>query len=144
MRLLFVLVVNALMVAVSGCNSPNGQQLPSRSDCIVRIDLAWPKIYSTSGREAIIDNLGKAAGFSAARGGPDIQMQTAFPGQRRDVFYVQFDRDCEHRLEHARDLVAYLKRVVPKAPAMHVSDDVIKPGNDTINAWGPEWRDKGS
>lgn len=141
-RLLSILIASMLLMAVSACESSSEERLPSRSECIVRINLQWPKVYNTLKRESIISNIGEAIGFSAAQGGPDMTIQAAFPRKRRDILYVQFSKDCQHRIEHAHALAAYLKKTVPDVPAMQVSKKVIKPSDDTINVWGSQWRDE--
>jgi hypothetical protein len=136
-----IFVAGLLLLLIAGCDSQKNEALPSRSDCIVRINMYWPNGLDASRRESIINNIDNAIGFSSHRGGPKISIDTSFPRDRRDVFYVQFGENCRHRLRVAHRLVGYLERTLPRAPQMQVSKKVIKPNVSTIDVWGPQWSD---
>lgn len=134
--------ISVLLLISAACSGAVDDALPSRTDCIVKIDMQWPTDMAVSMREKIIDEIGTAILLSAAKGGPDISADLALPRHERDVMYLQFKQACDHRLEHASNLATYVYRTVNRAPTMVVSDQKIEPGPDTIEVWGATWSDQ--
>lgn len=137
-----ILLSMIVMVSAVACGEPAAVHLPSRSECIVKINLHWPSGADSAERERIIEEISSAVMFSAARGGPEVRTNQAFPRAERSVMYLQFEAACRERIENTENLLAYVKSVVPKTPEVSISNELVEPGSDTIDVWGPAWADK--
>lgn len=132
-----------LATVLAACSSSSSSDVPRRSDCIVKIALQWPVDISPREQEKTIDQMSSAMLFARAKGGPNLNPGQAFPNHRRDLLFLQFERECESRVRNAQELMEYVRTRVPTAPLFSVSHEVIQPGVDTIDLWGPPWRDSG-
>lgn len=116
-------------------------RLPSRSACIVKLVLNWPKLAEEE-KQKIMNQMGEAIALSSVRGGPRVETQSAFLPGRYDSIYIQFNTNCQSRFSLAHELVKYIKRSVIDAPHIVVSTKRVDPGPNTIDAWGPYWKDQ--
>ncbi len=132
-----------LLIGLSAANSCTAEEsrLPNRRDCIVRIDMHWKEITGMNDdRERVIGDLNRAISMAAASGGPNYDVSQSIPPERNVVF-LQFKDDCADRAKMADELSSYVMEAVANSPPLIVSREVIDPGVDTIDVWGPSWAD---
>lgn len=126
-----------VLVAVSICS--NAADLPLRKDCIVEIELGWEEAASLSAKAATIEAMAAnlRERYASSRMEPNLSFKEGL-----DQIYAQFKSFCEDRLQQAEELMEALTRGVVGAPSYEVSSRRISPGPDTIDSWGPFWRDR--
>jgi hypothetical protein len=56
--------------------------------------------------------------------------------------YLQFRRDCERGAALAADVIAYWQSQGLELPHFERINEPIVPSPDTIEVWGPSWRDQ--
>lgn len=126
--------------AMSSCSHQSSS--PYRADCIVKIEFEWPAGTTDATREAAINVIIGRMHSSVAPGGSDIVLPSlALPVDNRSAMYMQFLEQCDERFDIAERIVSIGLAGVEGAPLTAVSHDRIEPGEETINVWGPPWRD---
>lgn len=55
--------------------------------------------------------------------------------------YLQFRRDCEKKQEFAAQVMAFWQSMGLDLPQFERIEEPIVPSTDTIEVWGPSWRD---
>jgi len=141
MNWLKFLLLSTVILQASTCKAGD-QLLPERKECIVKIEIKWPaNAPSADEKEIIIRQISSAISTSSSRGGPNYLVNQAIPRGHRDILYLQFGRDCIHRLEIARSLAEYVMEAVPASPDLLVAPEFVEPGPETIEVWGPSWSD---
>lgn len=139
LMVLFVLIFLGIIYAAYGF-----QRLPLRSECIVAIQFYWPDGIDRKEKNKILEDMSNAIAFSSVKGGPNIHTSQSYPLPSKEFLYLQFEqkKNCKRRLEVASELMSYVWKVTPNAPYSTISKERIMPGLDTIESWGPPWRDK--
>jgi hypothetical protein len=137
-----IVILITLVIGLSAACVDSEPRLPLRKDCIAKVILDWPPALSSSAKEETVEDIVDAIMFSGARGGPDHHPSLAVQGKSRELLYMQFRKDCKHRVRNAQELMAYVKTVVPNSPMFRTSTKTVKPSAETISVWGPHWRDK--
>ena len=79
--------------------------------------------------------------YEGARIAPGVGPSQAFPKGNSSAFFLQFTQGCDERLHYAELLVDHVRAQVSRAPELIASGDRVEPGDDTIQVWGPDWRD---
>lgn len=111
----------------------------SRQDCLVRIDVIFPKL---SGMKALRDSPIAITTYLAHETSRKELPIVGFshPPEGSKV-YVQFKDRCDEKRQLTASLANAFMREHPAHAWLIVSDDVIKPGWDTTVHGGPWWTD---
>ncbi len=120
------LVVSFSVLGMASC-AWSAEGLPSRSDCLVRVD--FPKGFQD---DQEVDGLAIAS---------ELGVPLAAYGARRGALFLQFEEACEQRRAFTMKwMEAYMARSSWPMEWV-VSDERIAPGRDTIDVRGEAWRD---
>jgi hypothetical protein len=122
------------MVAACGKDTATSQ-LPLRSDCIVGARLIWPEYITETDAQATVARMTNELTRHRQPGLAGIRNQ----GHRE--IYVIYSDDCQARHTRFGYLVRQLQLKIYQAPRLEVIDGVIEPGPETIQVYGPQWRD---
>ena len=130
----------AVMIALSGACTSN--ELPLRTDCIVKVMLHWPDTLQGAAKVRTISNLLRAIALSPTNGGPEIYPNIAIQGEDRELLYLQLKTNCSNRVELITNLMDHVNPRVVDMPGYSVLADRIAPSPTTIDTWGRWWSDQ--
>ena len=133
------LVASMIWVNVS-CSKEESARL--RADCIVEINLQWPRETSTRDKVKTAQEMLKRIRSSSNEGRITSSPDVAIQGKELELLYLQFSMDCDGRMQSAGILMQSVLSRVPGTPAYSISNSRIEPGPNTIEVWGPSWTDR--
>lgn len=133
---LIVLFLFTLLSALTGC----GDELPSRSDCIVNVKINWnieeQRWHKNELVSAMLDKFiqnYRKKFKSIPPPGYSIQ------GKDSEDIYIQYKDSCQERFIMTNEFVE--SNLLEGAGSIVISESVITPNHDTIREVGPYWRD---
>ena len=105
-------------------------------DCLVRVKMVQQDDWSESLRDRVFRNLMRYVSEQK----PQMGMAQWSVNPTTESIFIQFSDNCPDRFNVMRNWVdSYAKRYA--SPRFTVSDDLIKPGPETLNAKGFPWLD---
>jgi len=129
-----VLGAACLTIVVSATGHADSR--PTRSECIVGFRLDWSQVKGD--RHEIRNSL-----FLGSDGARTVQSPPAMaknPDASR--LYMQFRGECGKKDEFAAEVIAYWRSKGLELPRLERIAEPIVPSMDTIEVWGPFWRDQ--
>lgn len=129
-------VLLGILLVCSGCDAAS--DLPVRKDCIVGIELDWPANTPLEIRARVVEQIVRNVQANKSENKPLL----ANPKDDLSVLYAQYKSSCDQRYELMERLMAVAASGVRDMPGYDVMPHVVEPGPATIEAWGPDWRDR--
>lgn len=127
-------------IFISSCSEAQSK-LPSRAECIVRVDFVDEQILGHE-LEEIYPAVSAAIRQSNRKGFSVKPPSLAIPSDNRKVIYLQYKEKCSERFRLTTELFSsYVKKSVNSLPKYEISRDRISPSSSTIDVQGIYWSD---
>ena len=125
----------ACLTLLAASASGYAESRPARSECIVGFSLDWSKVKAD--RHEVRNSL-----YIGPEGRQRIVALAATAINRDGTrLYLQFRRDCEKKQEMAAEVMRFWRSKGLDLPTFERINEPIAPSPDTIEVWGPSWRD---
>jgi hypothetical protein len=109
---------------------------PTRSECIIGFRLDWSQVKADRHEVHNALSLGPE-GMQKIEARPAIKQ--SLDGTR---LYFQFERNCETKQDLAAGAIAFWRSKGLDLPRFERIEEPIVPSPETIEVWGPAWRDE--
>jgi len=139
------LISAAILICLAqavGCNTSQ-ERLPQRKECIVGVQ------FSSSGSHASdeVDHGTRETIWSEIvrlnrQRQSDLLVSIAFPKERPGWFFLQLSEACDKRFEIVGAWMAEITKTTLGSLTFEVLPAEVQPDLDTIQVWGPWWRDQ--
>lgn len=137
-KTLFVSLVGASLMCLTLVSNSSGHAdpRPMRSECIIGFQLDWSQVKA--GRHGVRNSL-----HLGPEGAQRIKAQPAIAiSQDGTRLYLQFRHDCEKKQDLAAEVMAFWQSKALDLPRFERIRGPIAPSPDTIEVWGPSWKDR--
>jgi len=131
---LIIIVTCSLAFPGLACQQSK-KELPSRTDCIVGARLTWSKAQDNIAVRKLAIQL--ADELRAASNG-SIAV-TRFDNLR--ILYAIFRKECDSKNARFFEMLVEVSAKIGGGLLIEMIEEPIAPGVDTIEAYGPSWRD---
>lgn len=129
-----------LCIVLSSCSKAE-RELPSRSECIVRVHIVDDQL----GKHEIEDSylqISRAIRGSKDRSFPSTPPSLVIPKSDRRSIYLQYRENCSDRIELTEYLLSeYVQPYVSIMPDYKLSAETVDPSPRTIDIQGAFWAD---
>lgn len=133
-------LIMMLCFAAYSCSKAE-HELPSRSDCIVRVHITDGQLEMREVEDSY-PKISRAINESRGRGFPSAPPSLSIPSGDRRSIYLQYRENCPDRIELTEQLLSeYVQPYVSRMPAYKVSRETVNPSPRTIDIQGDFWMD---
>jgi len=124
------------------CSYGNDQEkIPYRSDCIVKVIILIDETEKEN-LENIINKIARALIDAGSRGFSESRPEIAINHNDRKSIYLQYKDKCTDKKNITNELFdEYVVPYISESFSYEISEEVIYPSTDTIDAQGDFWRD---
>lgn len=119
----------------------HGEEIYTRSQCIVKAELKWKSDVSFDVRQNTLGAMSRSFANEFSIVHQSIPPAMSYRGDNQEYIYFQLNRMCNHRYEILRNIASRVWTNYETFSKITIHDEIVRPGNDTINVYGPYWTD---